>query len=118
MAYPGRLRGVRQLLAAQHGVADRALRGLASRRSAALFAGEVRRRATEGLAIADALDAALAARPADKPDGLCIIDSETGLRKHQARHGRTGSRLRAAAGEAVPVDATKRRRERPAVRKV
>ena len=97
-AYPGRSRGVRQLLGVSEAVAQRALRGLASRRNTAKLVAELRRRCAAGMAIADALDAALAARPADRPNGLCIIDEATGLRKHQARHGR---RQRVPAGEAT-----------------
>jgi hypothetical protein len=92
-AYPGRGRGVAQALGVSRDVAARVLQGKASRLVTAKLAAEVRLRAMEGLAIAEALDAALAARPADKPDGLCIIDPETGLRKHQARGGRAKRRV-------------------------
>jgi hypothetical protein len=114
-AYPGRLRGVAQMLGVSRSVAVKALEGKVSRRSATKLAAEVRRRAAIGLAIADALEASLAARAPDRPRGLCII-GEDGLRTHQARRGRTGRRLRASAGEAVgePVEASAPRSgERP-----
>jgi hypothetical protein len=95
--YPGRVRGLRQLLEASVRTANYVLAGKASRAHTAKLEATVRAQATIGMAIADALAAALAARPADRPRGLQIIDEATGLRKYQARHGR---RQRVPAGEA------------------
>jgi hypothetical protein len=113
--YPGRVRGLRQILEASKRTAENVLAGKASRAQATKLAATVRQQLRVGEAIADALDVLLAARAPDRPRGLCII-GEDGLRKHQARRGRTGRRLRAAAGEAIgkPVEASAPRSgERP-----
>jgi hypothetical protein len=93
VAYPGRKRGVRQLLERGEAIADRVARGLAGRRTMAKLAAEIERRVKVGAEIAAALRAELEALPARKPNGLCII-GEDGLRKHQAPRARAGGSSR------------------------
>lgn len=97
--YPGRHRGLAQLLGVSVASADTYRRkGLLGRAAVSRLADEIERRAEAGLRIAAELRAEVERRRrVGRPRGLQIIGQD-GLRTHQARRGRSKRRVVEAPG--------------------